>query len=346
MLVKHILSLGALIQGIGAILVENGSLRANGAYNAISVDNATPRLTWRLGSHERGDAQTAYQIQASTSDKFASDIIWDSGKVRSKTPFSTYAGKNLQSRNAVFWRVKVWNVHDTPSGWSDTGRFQVSLLNGDDWSASWIANKGFKTGETSLPVFAKEFLLDCEVSSAHLYLLGLGLHVPEINGQEITDEVLQPGYSTVNYTLPYSTYDVAKYLKKGENVLAVALGKGIYDAEVPLLGRYKKFSQAYQELKLIAQLEYQCQNGKGSGRIVSDDSWLTTLDGPYWETSWYGGEEYDARKELADWSNVNGDRTTWKNASITTGPSGKLVSPRSPPLKRVETVKPISVTKV
>jgi hypothetical protein len=345
MLLKLLVASGALLTQAYAIAVEKASLRANGAYDPLDVDTASPRLTWRLSSPKRGDAQTGYRIQASSSPNFTEVNLWDSGKVDSSNPYAFYAGNDLKSRSAVFWRVQVWDVNGEVSAWSTLAKFEVSLLNADDWEAKWISNKKFKTGNTSLPVFAKDFAVDCEVFKARLYLLGLGLHIPEINGEEITDEVLQPGYSTVNDTLLYSTYDVTNHLVKGNNVIGVSLGKGIYNAEKPLLGRYRKFEQAYQELRLIAQLEYQCVGGK-TEKILSDNSWLTSVDGPYWETSWYGGEEYDARKELTSWSTVDFDRSSWAKADLTQGPPGKFLSPRSPPLKITETIKPVSVKKV
>lgn len=345
MLIRNILLAATLLRQAHTIGVEKNSLRTNAAYDPLAVDTTTPRLTWRLTSSKRADAQTAYQVQASSSHDFEFADLWDSGKVQSGYPFVIYNGDELASRSTVFWRVKVWDVQDAPSDWSTIAHFEISLLDKDDWSASWISNKDFETGSTSLPVFAKEFALTCEPSKARLYLLGLGVHVPGINGEKITDEVLQPGYSTFNDTLLYSTYDVTQYLQNGENVLGVALGKGIYDAEEPLLGRYSKLSQPYQELRLIAQLEWACGNGD-SGSVISDDSWVTSIDGPYWETSWYGGEEYDARKEMPNWSSVTGDRSTWSKATLTNGPDGKLVSPRSPPLKTFDRIKPVSVEKV
>uniref|UniRef100_A0A0B7KF84 alpha-L-rhamnosidase n=1 Tax=Bionectria ochroleuca TaxID=29856 RepID=A0A0B7KF84_BIOOC len=305
MLSRTLLALTALVLHTHAISIEDGSLKTNGAYNPIDVDTANPRLTWRLESSKRGDIQTSYQIQVSRDENFQATGLWDSGKIQSASTFANYDGESLSSRSSAFWRVKVWDVDDNPSDWSSQGQFEISLLNSDDWTASWITNKDFATGSTSLPVFAKEFEVDCDVSKARLYLLGLGLHVPLINGQTITDEVLQPGYSTVNTTLPYSSYDVTKFLENGDNVLGVELGKGIYDAERPLWGRYYKLIKAYQELRLIAQLEYQCVGDSRLTTITSDDTWKASLDGPYWEASWYGGEEYDARKEVPNWSSRN-----------------------------------------
>lgn len=345
MMIKTLLATAMLLSHACAISIEKNSLRVNGASQPIDIDTATPRLSWRLSSHRRGDSQTAYQIQASSTKHFARPDLWDSKKVKSSDPAATYAGAELTSRSEVYWRTKVWDVDGSESKWSAPAKFEVSLLDDSHWSASWINNTDYKTGTTSLPVFAKDFKLDCKPSKARLYMAGLGLHIAEINGEPVTDDVLQPGYSTINDTVFYSTYDVTGNLDRGKNVLGVSLGKGAYGAEVPLLGRYAKFTQAYQQLRLIAQLEYSCAGGK-TGKIVTDGTWKTSVEGPQIEASWYGGEEYDARRELADWSAVKGDRSSWSDATVTIGTLGKLVSPRAPPLKIVETVKPVSVEKV
>lgn len=341
------LAIGAAISFVSGIAVEKGSLRANGAVDPIAIDTATPWISWRLSSDKRADNQTAYQIQASSSrSDFDTPDLWDTGKVASSNAFATYDGKDLTSRSAVYWRVRVWDVDGVVSKWSDVAVFEVSLLSNSDWKASWITNKNFSTGDTSLPIFAKPFRVTCPVVKARLYLLGLGLHVALLNEKPVDDSVLQPGYSTVNKTLLYSTYDVITQLRKGKNLLGVELGKGIYDAEKPLLGRYSKFNLAPPApLMLIAQLEYTCENGD-THAVYSDESWLTTVSGPYFETSWFGGEEYDARKELAGWDGVCGHRKEWTKATIATPPTGTLVSPRAPPLKVVERLKAVAVKQV
>ncbi|KAL0933988.1 alpha-l-rhamnosidase [Colletotrichum truncatum] len=335
----------ALLTLAVALSVEPNSLRANAQLNPIAVDTATPRLTWRLTSSKRSDNQTAYQIHASSTSSFTS-TLWDTGKVSSADPWANYAGDALSSRSAVFWRVKVWDAAGAESSWSSTGTFEVSLLDRQDWGdAEWITNKAFATGTTSLPRFARPFTVTCPVTQARLYILGLGLHYPLLNGVKVGDDVLSPAYATLNKTMPYSTYDVLDGLRLGRNVLAVELGKGIYDNTAPLLGRYTKFKQAARELMLLAQLEYTCEDGTVE-KVATDSSWVTTVDGPWIEAHWYGGEEYDARKEVDGWAGVCHNRSSWVNASVTTPPAGKLVSPRSPPLKVTETIVAKSVRKV
>jgi hypothetical protein len=164
-----------------------------------------------------------------------------------------------------------------------------------------------------------------------------------LNGQEITDQVLAPGYSNTNKTLIYTTYNVTQYLVQGKNVLGVELGRGEWNTQPALGGRYMKYTAPATPLELIAQLEYTC-NGNKTYTISSDDSWKTSVNGPRIESAWYGGEEYDATKEITDWSSPSGNLSNWDTATITTGPPGRLVGPQYPPLRVVETLSPVNIT--
>lgn len=336
-----LLVLGSLVQGLQ---IEPKSQRADGIVNPLAIDSTTPRLSWRLTSKKRGDNQTAYQVQASTSDNsWASPDLWDSGWVSSSDSFVSYAGKALGSRSAVYWRVRVKNVDGRRGCWSEPSSFEIGLLEPSDWTASWIGNSAFRTNVNSLPTFAKEFNVECPVSKARLYMLGLGVHQPEINGEEVTDTLLAPGYSTFNKTLLYSTYDVTKHLKSGANVLGTQLGKGIWNSDKPYWGkRYTKFTNPSRPLMLIGQLEYTCQGGD-KHTIKTDDSWVTTVDGPYLEAHWFGGEEYNALREMPDWSKPGDSRQNWTKAELATPPTGVMASPRSPQMKKYETVPAVKV---
>ncbi|KAJ0343963.1 hypothetical protein COL154_004012 [Colletotrichum chrysophilum] len=59
----------------------------------------------------------------------------------------------------------------------------------------------------------------------------------ELNGKSVSDEVLGPGYSTINRTVLYRAYDVTDLLTEGDNVIGVSIGKGIYNSDKPLLNR-------------------------------------------------------------------------------------------------------------
>ena len=65
-----------------------------------------------------GDSQSAYQIQISTSSDFFS-IIFDTGKITS--PSESFLLQRpyqpLEWGRHYYWRLKVWDSHDTPSDW-------------------------------------------------------------------------------------------------------------------------------------------------------------------------------------------------------------------------------------
>ena len=68
--------------------------------------------------------------------------------------------------------------------------------------------------------------VDKTVSSARLYMSGLGLFEAQLNGSKLTDEVLAPGYTNYQLSAEYRTYDVTSKLRGGANTLGVELGKG------------------------------------------------------------------------------------------------------------------------
>ena len=197
--------------------VEVVDLRINGRYDnpLLGVGDPSPVLSWRMKAtrasashrcHRSGpevacpaDEQTAYQLQAanSVSDLNRGDLIWDSGKVAGGVQSGVpYAGPELSSREAVVWRVRVWDADGAPSGWSGPGAWEMGLLDQSDWAdARWIDYPG-RTESQPQPIFARRFDLQGDVAKARLYVSGLGLHEATVNGQELTDEALAPGYRT------------------------------------------------------------------------------------------------------------------------------------------------------
>src|ERR1017187_9383510 len=87
------------------------ALRCEYRINPLGIDEAQPRLTWRVESAERAQKQTAYQILVASSAELLaknSGDLWDSGKISTgDTVNIAYAGKTLASRQACFWKVCV-----------------------------------------------------------------------------------------------------------------------------------------------------------------------------------------------------------------------------------------------
>ncbi len=325
------------------------SLRTQSLYDPLGIDVKIPVLSWRLqgSKNTRGVTQVAYQIRSAHHERdLDTNLLWDSGKVVSDSTSIAWGGPALKSRERICWQVRLWGSNGKTSAWSNVASFEMGLLNARDWDpALWIENKNYVTGNTSLPYFVKCFKISSAVSSARLWIVGLGQFVTTVNGQPVTSGVLNPGYFDWNKTIEYSTYNVTAILKDDDNILGVALGKGIYRAEEPLDGRYYKFLTMPHPMKLIAQLQLKYTNGS-SQYIVSDSTWLTTVTGPLFESSWYGGEDYDARKELIGWDTPIYDHSTWKMADVSTipNPNATFRAREYPSIQAVEEIAATSVT--
>ena len=143
---KHLFTLAAVLwAGLCSADVVVNNLRCEYLSNPLGIDAANPRLSWVLASKQRSEKQTAYQvIVASSAGLLDADNgdLWDSGKVASdESAQIVYGGKPLGSRQDCFWKVRTWDAHGNPSPWSSTARWQMGLLQPQDWSAQWIAPK-------------------------------------------------------------------------------------------------------------------------------------------------------------------------------------------------------------
>jgi len=125
-----------------------GTTYAVGTQNPLGLDRAKPRLSWALEASERGEQQTAYQIEARTKH----GVIWDSGRVTSSQSMHVaWGGPRLESRQRVIWAVRVWNHNDAVSYWSAPGNFELGFLEPLDWRAEWIATMPKSTPTDLVP---------------------------------------------------------------------------------------------------------------------------------------------------------------------------------------------------
>ena len=131
-----------LVVKIQAAEMLPASLRCEYRINPQGIDEAQPRLTWRVESSERGQKQTAYRILVATSQdllKANMGDLWDSGKISSSETINiAYAGKPLVSRQPCFWKVCTWDK-DGKANWSESATWGMGLLQPDDWQADYIS---------------------------------------------------------------------------------------------------------------------------------------------------------------------------------------------------------------
>ncbi|HEU5469855.1 MAG TPA: family 78 glycoside hydrolase catalytic domain [Actinophytocola sp.] len=248
----------------------------------LGIDDVNPVLSWQMVETRRAadhpcqrrdvrrscpaDRQVAYQVQAATSEGNLrrGRLIWDSGMVESAVQSGVrYAGRALASRGRVVWRVRVWDADRRASDWSEPSSWEMGLLAQSDWgSARWIEYPG-RSEAQPMPIFARQFTVDRrrQVAGARLYLSGVGLHLPTLNGRALSDEVLAPGNANYQLSSEYRTYDITDELRTGGNTLGVRLGNG---------PAYVRRSVTNPAVGRTAPYSWWQSQFKGAGTLVAD----------------------------------------------------------------------------
>jgi alpha-L-rhamnosidase len=168
----------------------------------------------------------------------------------------------------------------------------------------------------------------------------LGLSELYLNGRKVGDHVLSPGTTEYPKRLFYVTHDVTDQIKNGANAIGVVLGNGRYYS---MRSRVYAGMPHYGYPKLLLQLRIEHTDGSVT-QIISDESWKLSTDGPILANNEYDGEEYDARKEFAGWSEPGFDDSAWQAAELAEVPEGEVVAQMIEPIRVIETIKPVKVT--
>ncbi|NPC42105.1 family 78 glycoside hydrolase catalytic domain [Nocardioides sp. zg-1230] len=176
--------------------------------------------------------------------------------------------------------------------------------------------------DNPLPIFAKPFEAEKELTAARLYVAGLGAYEATVNGTNVTDTVLNPGVTNPLRSVEYGTYDVTDLVQGGDNTLGVALGNGqtnVYPQTNSVAGRtdvYTKFNSrpvpAGTLTADVAEGDTAVQLSGVTGYAVGDTVNVDTGD---------GGSRLESRRVTA----VNGNVLTVGSAFGESHSSGAVV---------------------
>jgi alpha-L-rhamnosidase len=331
--------------------VSVSGLKCEYRTNPLGIDTTTPRFSWKLvqENFSRGQKQTAYQILvASSIERLEQNIgdLWDSEKVESDQSVNVaYAGKILESSKQYYWKVKVWEVSGLSSTWSEHAHFSMGLLKQDDWQGEWIYKHGQNKKDHNW--YRKNFLLNENPESAFIHVASFGYHEVYVNGEKVSDAVMNPVLSYKKKRLPYLTYDIKKHLKKGDNVIGIWHAAGW-----ARWGRMKEYYDPPFVFKAQAEISVNTTNLV----LVTDDTWKCKKSHSSYIGSWdildFGGEIIDERLREDDWNTVAYDDGDWANAvvfdndkakeigftDINLGPKGAIRAPSTdanPPTSKI-----------
>lgn len=319
-------------------------LRVEYLENPLGLDTPRPRLSWVVTSRERSQEQQAYQVLVATDVdrlKPGKADLWDTGKVTSdQTLHLEYAGQPLASRQACWWRVRVWDQDGKESAWSAPARWEMGLLQPSDWTGKWIG----RTEDTvyqPAPMLRKAFALRGRVARARIYLCGLGYYDLTVNGRRVGTQRLDPAFTRYDRRVLYVTHDVTELLRNGPNAVGVILGTGWYNGHTRAVWKFHE-APWRKSPRLLFQMQVDYTDGRRQV-IVSDETWTVTT-GPIVFDSIYGGETYDARLEKPGWDTAGADDRGWEKARVLDPPGGRLTAQVMPPIRVGKTLRATRIT--
>ncbi|GAA3829145.1 family 78 glycoside hydrolase catalytic domain [Streptomyces phyllanthi] len=300
----------------------------------VATPHPAPRLSWRLASARPDVLQHAYEIQVSADRSFSHTA--SSGEVESDLVTDhPWPATPLRSREVRHWRVRV----RTDLGWTEWSapvRVEAALLDETDWTARPVhvpSDRG-RTSPGPVPLLRREFTLPAEPASARLYVTSLGVHRTAINGRSVSDELLEPGWTSYPNRLLYATYDVTGLLTTGRNALTAAVGDGWYRGH---LTWHKNRGVYGDTTALLAQLEVTLTDGT-TVTVATDGHWRGGY-GDLLAADLYDGCERDLRHEPHGWQLPGFNVRDWEQAATLPLPAG-LTQRAHPPVRVVQVIRP------
>lgn len=310
-------------------------LRTENREHPYGIDVKNPVFSWNIFSEEKNWKQKSYRICVEKDGK----CVWDSGQVMSdKMVQIPYEGELLQSDTRYEWQVEVQGISGKCSK-SEKTWFETGLYKKEDWKGIYIG----ETKDHSYHLYRGIFQAKKRVVRARMYVSGLGHHVCYINGKQISDRVLEPGWTDYRKTSFYSVYDVTGEIQERKNGIGVKLGDGMYNLPG---GRYLYYERSYGKMKVNIQLNLTYEDGTRDC-VFTDTSWKMG-ESPIRFCCMYGGEDYDGRIEVRQRKFSCPDFVedeSWEPAVQVQPPNGKLIASPIAPIRVMQKYSPVSVRK-
>ena len=186
------------------------------------------------------------------------------------------------------------------------------------FDCKWIT---YKTGEykgandkygNPSPYFRKTFSLSGKVKKATLFASALGVFKLYLNGREVANDYLSPGWVDYAKKLAFVRYDVTELLG-AENAIGAVLGDGWAVGHIGSEYTFKRNNYS-DRIEFAACLRVEYTDGRVE-EINTDSSWRAT-QGEILRSDIYMGEVVDHRLSLGDFSRFDYDDSTWADAEV------------------------------
>ncbi|MDQ6417946.1 family 78 glycoside hydrolase catalytic domain [Paenibacillus sp. LHD-117] len=275
----------------------------------IGSDVAAPRFSWILETgNRRAVTQVAYRMQLTTQEGNYSAPIWDTGRVESdQSIHCEYGGPVLVPRQMYRFRVKAWDNEGNETPWSEEGEFELGLQL-SDWKSEWITpnDAAIPADAEAAFLLRKGFNLRSDIVSGRVYVTAAGIYELYLNGNKVSEDLFEPGWTSYHHRMQFQTYDVTSYLRNGDNGIGVMLADGWYRGGLGFSGRNYHYGD-----RRAALVQLHVRYSDGTENVITSDTTWKAATGPVLYSNIYHGEVYDARLERTGWSDPLFDDSSW-----------------------------------
>ncbi len=298
----------------------------------IGLDTQEPRFTWRLNDTRYGAHQSSFTVSVYEEDINGSRIkIWDSGHINSQKPHLVYSGPELSSFTKYYWTVEVEDMNQQSLAPAESF-FEMGIVDQNEWVGNWITdNESISYRPATL--FRKELPIEKPIKKARLFIANAGLHHITINGDQITDEILNSAFTKYDKRILYNTYDVTPFLNSPDNVIGVELGNGWYNHQTETVVESHRAPWRNRPSMLINLVIFY---EDGQQEIISTDNSWQMHEGPTTFNSIFLSENYDFTKTIEGWDKPGFDTQYWQSARIISSPTEKIEAQTMPPVRLTE----------
>lgn len=331
----------------------------------ISITTQHPAFSWKIESDKKDVFQKSWRIEVEEEGGgVVWDSGIQEGKV---TVGILYAGKKLESCKGYFYRIisrnslgeeavsdhyyfetaffdhSEWKarwiepeplpqlpenpLHRAQREWQETveammrGEQVEMRLEGDI-----MENLPLEPYDPAVRM-RKEFICKGKVHKARLYVTAHGIYDVKINGKEVTDTLLNPGFTTYDKRIRYQVYNVDDLLSE-KNAIAVTIADGWYKGKIAI-GRGCEYGEVPG---LLLQMEVVYESGERE-LICSDETWRFSYNGPVRTADLFLGEVYDARMDDGEPSDAAYQESGWKQVYVKDTPDETVEAQVYPPVK-------------
>ena len=208
----------------------------------------------------------------------------------------------------------------------------------DPTLARWITAPG---EDPQNPLLRTSFELSAPPTSARLLVTGLGVFRAFVNGEPYRDTRLDPGLTDARRRVLVCEADVAALLRRGTNVLGIALGRGFHAMTTPNVWRWE---QAPWRGPVRAWAHLRIDLADGSSHAVSTGEGWRTGPGPISHDSMYEGEVFEGGADPTAWLRAEFDDSAWDEVLVDRPGSGTRRGAAAPePRMQLQVQEPVVV---